>query len=102
QYINTNLNKLIEEFKLEDEWSDIKVAAEKLAYYKIELNMIHPFREGNGRTIRLIVREIAKLKGYEWRTDLLDRENYIDAMKKSIWNEEALIKIFEDTLFTLK
>lgn len=102
QYINTNLNKLIEEFKLEDEWSDIKVAAEKLAYYKIELNMIHPFREGNGRTIRLIVREIAKLKGYEWRTDLLDRENYIDAMKKSIWNEKALIKIFENTLFTLK
>ena len=65
QYININLNKLIEEFKLENEWFDTKIAAEKLAYYKIELNMIHPFREGNGRTIRLIIREIAKLKGYE-------------------------------------
>lgn len=101
QYININLNKLIEEFKLENEWFDTKIAAEKLAYYKIELNMIHPFREGNGRTIRLIIREIAKLKGYEWRTDLLNRENYIDAMKKSSWNEKLLIKIFEDTLFSL-
>ncbi|MCI2804570.1 Fic/DOC family protein [Staphylococcus pettenkoferi] len=101
QYININLNKLIEEFKLENEWFDTKIAAEKLAYYKIELNMIHPFREGNGRTIRLIIREIAKLKGYEWRTDLLNRENYIDAMKKSSWNEKPLIKIFEDTIFSL-
>ncbi|MCY1563612.1 Fic family protein [Staphylococcus pettenkoferi] len=101
QYININLNKLIEEFKLENEWFDTKIAAEKLAYYKIELNMIHPFREGNGRTIRLIIREIAKLKGYEWRTDLLNRENYIDAMKKSSWNEKPLIKMFEDTIFSL-
>ena len=101
QYININLNKLIEEFKLENEWFDTKIAAEKLAYYKIELNMIHPFSEGNGRTIRLIIREIAKLKGYEWRTDLLNRENYIDAMKKSSWNEKPLIKIFEDTIFSL-
>lgn len=66
------------------------------------MNMIHPFREVNGRTIRLIIREIAKLKGYEWRTGLLDRENYLDAMKKSSWNEELLIKIFEDTLFSFK
>lgn len=101
QYINKHINKLSEDFKLENEWSNKKIAAEKLAYYKIEMNMIHPFREVNGRTIRLIIREIAKLKGYEWRTGLLDRENYLDAMKKSSWNEELLIKIFEDTLFSL-
>lgn len=99
QYIGTHLNELIKAFKLEKEWFDIQIAAKKLAYYKTELNMIHPFREGNGRTIRLIIREIAKLKGYEWRTDLLNRESYIDAMKKSSWNEEPIIKIFEDTLF---
>ncbi|QIN25572.1 hypothetical protein GJU84_00310 [Staphylococcus chromogenes] len=99
QYIDTHLNELIKAFNLEKEWFDIQVAAKKLAYYKTELNMIHPFREGNGRTIRLIIREIAKSKGYEWRTDLLNREKYIDAMKKSSWNEEPLIKIFEDTLF---
>ncbi|OHS38599.1 Fic family protein [Staphylococcus sp. HMSC62A08] len=99
QYINTHINKLIENFILENEWSDIKIAAEKLTYYKTELNMIHPFREGNGRTIRLIIKEIAKLKGYEWRTDLLDRESYLEAMRESSWNEDALIKIFDDTLF---
>ncbi|NLJ71746.1 MAG: hypothetical protein GX333_01885 [Syntrophomonadaceae bacterium] len=29
---------------------------ERLAYYKAELNMIHPFRDGNGRTIREFIR----------------------------------------------
>ncbi len=101
QYINTNLNLLINEYRLENEWLDIKIAAEKLAYFKIELNMIHPFREGNGRTIRLIIREMAKQKGFEWRTDLLNRENYLDAMRKSSWDEKLLIVIFENTLFPL-
>ena len=101
QYINTNLNLLINEYRLENEWLDIKIAAEKLAYFKIELNMIHPFREGNGRTIRLIIREMAKQKGFEWRTVLLNRENYLDAMRKSSWDEKLLIVIFENILFPL-
>lgn len=31
----------------------------RLAYYMSELNIIHPFREGNGRTIREFSRELA-------------------------------------------
>ncbi|MFH1429561.1 MAG: Fic family protein [Candidatus Margulisiibacteriota bacterium] len=37
---------------------------EKLAYYKCELIAIHPYREGNGRTIRLFCDLIAMKKGY--------------------------------------
>lgn len=33
--------------------------AKKLAYYMAELNVLHPFREGNGRTIREFIRQIA-------------------------------------------
>ena len=33
--------------------------AKKLAYYMSELNVLHPFREGNGRTIREFIREVA-------------------------------------------
>lgn len=101
QYINDSLIKLLNEFNSEAEWFDINFAARKLAHYKTELNMIHPFREGNGRTIRLIVREMAKSKGYEWRTDLLDKDIYLCAMRKSSWNEEELINVFKDTLFPL-
>ena len=33
--------------------------SKKLAYYMSELNVLHPFREGNGRTIREFIRELA-------------------------------------------
>lgn len=31
----------------------------RAAYYIFELNMIHPFREGNGRSIREFIRQLA-------------------------------------------
>lgn len=38
--------------------------AKKLAYYMSELNVLHPFREGNGRTIREFIRQLAYINGY--------------------------------------
>lgn len=46
--------------------SDNKSAfAEKLAIFHCEFNAIHPFREGNGRTIRLFLDLMALGNGYE-------------------------------------
>jgi cell filamentation protein len=36
----------------------------KLAYYFAEINALHPFREGNGRTQREFIRELALANGY--------------------------------------
>lgn len=33
--------------------------SEKLAYYYSELNMIHPFQEGNGRTQKIFIEKVA-------------------------------------------
>lgn len=41
------------------------VVAEKLAIIHCEFNAIHPFREGNGRTIRLFLDLLALDSGYE-------------------------------------
>ncbi len=40
------------------------VFCQRLAYYFAEINALHPFREGNGRTQRVILEEIAKQAGY--------------------------------------
>ncbi len=37
---------------------------ERLAYYFGEINALHPFREGNGRTQRTMLEAIAKQAGY--------------------------------------
>ena len=38
--------------------------SERLAYYLSEINALHPFREGNGRSQREFVRQLALLNGY--------------------------------------
>lgn len=43
-----------------------KVAAEKLALIHCEFNAIHPFREGNGRTIRLFLDLMVLSCGYDF------------------------------------
>lgn len=37
----------------------------RLAYYLSEINVLHPFREGNGRTQRLFIEYLANVAGYE-------------------------------------
>ncbi len=37
----------------------------KLAYYLSEINVLHPFREGNGRTQRIFIEYLAMVAGYE-------------------------------------
>ena len=37
----------------------------RLAYYLSEINVLHPFREGNGRTQRLFIEYLANIAGYK-------------------------------------
>ena len=41
----------------------MKKGFDNLAYVMAELNIIHPFREGNGRSVREFIRLMAKRVG---------------------------------------
>ena len=70
--------------------------ARKLAFIHCELNVIHPFREGNGRTLRLFLDLLAVDAGY----NIMDfaevsHEKYIDACQKGmIQDYVAMEKIY--------
>lgn len=51
----------------------------KLAYYASELNALHPFREGNGRTIRLFLMLLAKNSHYLLDYSQVTREEILSA-----------------------
>ena len=46
---------------------DITDFAYKAAYYLGRVNMIHPFREGNGRVQRIFLDQLAELSGYAFQ-----------------------------------
>lgn len=67
--------------------SENSARAEKmsfLAYLMAELNIIHPFREGNGRAIREFIRQYALKLGLEIKWGRIDREKLLEAMVASV------------------
>ena len=52
---------------------------EKLAEYYCELNVIHPFREGNGRVQRLLIEHLALAAGYDLAWDKVRKDEWIQA-----------------------
>lgn len=79
-------------------WNSLDEAANRLAYFKSELNMLHPFREGNGRTIRIFLHAYAMKRGIEWAYEAIESEKYIQAMIESVIDLGALRKIFLETI----
>lgn len=55
----------------------------RLAYYFSEINALHPFREGNGRTQREFIRELALKRGYVIRFARISRDEMMEASKES-------------------
>ena len=48
-----------------------------------EINALHPFREGNGRTQREFIRELALKRGYVIRFVRVSRDEMMEASKES-------------------
>ena len=59
----------------------------KIAYYLSEINALHPFREGNGRTQRLFIKILANRAGYEMDFTGISQEEMIKASAESFMKE---------------
>lgn len=99
QYIDEQLDELFAKIGKMQYGKSKEDIADFLAYIMAELNIIHPFREGNGRVIREFIREYAKRLGVEISWEYLSKTELIDAMIKSVFNvsdlKECLLKAIE-------
>lgn len=57
--------------------------AVRLAYYFSEINALHPFREGNGRSQREFIRCLALHNGYVINFVNADKDEMLEASRKS-------------------
>ncbi|MED4954512.1 cell filamentation protein Fic [Paenibacillus macerans] len=66
EYIESNANELFAKLKKENYLKGLSAdeIPLRLSYYLGEINVLHPFREGNGRTQRLFVEYLAEQAGY--------------------------------------
>jgi cell filamentation protein len=82
-----------EKYLIEYEYDEF---IEKLSYFITELNIIHPFREGNGRVIREYFRILLERKNLF--VDYSDKEKYLEAMIESPYNMNKLKQFLNNNL----
>ena len=75
--------------------TDKEKVFDNLAYVMAELNIIHPFREGNGRSIREFIRLMAKRMGYDLNWGNVEKEELLEASILSVDSYKVLIRILE-------
>ena len=85
EYIEDQLNELLNKLK-NDNLKNLskEEMAKKLAYYMSELNVLHPFREGNGRTTREFIRQLAYVNGYLLDIKEVDPQEMLTASIESV------------------
>lgn len=100
EYIDTELRKLLEKLHKSNLLrNDTRAELVKdLAYYLAELNVLHPFREGNGRTIREFIRELAYKNGYLLDLQKVEPIEVYDAFLKSVIDTTDLENVIDKCL----
>ena len=76
-FLDQLFKELQREYYLKDMPCDTFIC--RIAYYLGELNAAHPFREGNGRTSRIFIFQLAHQAGYEIHFDKADPKEMIAA-----------------------
>jgi len=77
--------------------------ARKAARLLAEINTLHPFREGNGRTQRLFVDAVAKQAGHHLHFDVVSRERMIQAsIEANRGSFGVMTRLFEEIIDTAR
>lgn len=94
QFILDNLNSLLSKLKNEQFLTGLTISefTSKSAVYLSELNLVHPFREGNGRATREFYRCLALKSGYIIDWSLVDKDQLIDAFIYSVTKDTSRLK----------
>ena len=73
---------------------------ERLAYYFSEINVMHPFREGNGRTQRIFIEYLALVSGYRVDFTNISAIEMTEASIRAFNRDETLMRDIFDRITT--
>ena len=100
EYIEDELRKLLNQLKEENYLQNLDkdMFVKRLSYYMAELNVLHPFREGNGRTIREFIRQLAYKNGYVLNLKHMKPKEMLNASIRSVVDTTDLESIISECL----
>ena len=96
EYIEENMKKIMSEINVDElKKLSFNKLIKKVSYFMTELNVIHPFREGNGRAIREFIRELLNECGYYIDFSKIDYDEILKASKSAIFDDSYQIDILK-------
>jgi len=101
QYIESSAQTLFVSLKNENRLKGLSIDDFSLraAHYLSEINVLHPFREGNGRAQRAFITQLCREAGYDLDYSDLEQEELFDAMKEAFQgNEHKIAQILRERL----
>lgn len=100
QQIKEKLSSLLSGLRAEHDLAglDRTQFIKRSAYYMAELNYIHPFREGNGRTTREFMRLLFLRNGYKVDWGAVSVDELLQAMVESVYETARLEDILDKCL----
>jgi cell filamentation protein len=101
-YIAPELAKRFEAIRLENNLRGLEAEdfAARAAEHVVELNAIHPFREGNGRTLRAFLFVLARQAGHDIKMERIDAAAWNKASRVSFrtGDSQAMRNIIADAI----
>ncbi|PEN08557.1 cell filamentation protein Fic [Bacillus pseudomycoides] len=99
-FLKDQASELFRQLKDENRLKGLKIDefSNRAAHYMAEINVLHPFREGNGRMQREFIRCLAVSNGYslDWKHER--KEDVFNASVKSVLDPTALSKVIKNTI----
>lgn len=103
EYLDENVNLILDKIQINEL---IKMSFEEkiknISYYMTELNVLHPFREGNGRTIREFIRQLLQAIGLEIDFSKIEYEEIIRVSKLAVIDDTEQIDLLRNSVCTIK
>ncbi|GGF19799.1 Fic family protein [Halobacillus andaensis] len=89
---------------LEEDWDGMnkEQLAARVAHYMAEINVLHPFREGNGRSLREFIRCLALEAGYFIDWAAVPKEQVLKASIESVRDPASLKNVIFESLSKIK
>lgn len=100
QFIRTSAADLFRKLSGENFLKGLQLEqfAPRAAYYMAEINASHPFREGNGRTQREFIRQVAEKAGYHLDWSKVDKSRIMRASIRSKVDTQELTQVITESL----
>ncbi|MGN4725382.1 Fic/DOC family protein [Bacillus cereus group sp. MYBK15-2] len=99
-FLKDQATELFKQLKEENTLKGLKIDefSNRAAHYMAEINVLHPFREGNGRTQREFIRCLALSNGYSLEWEREKKEAVFNASVKSVLDPSDLSKIIKNAI----